>query len=110
MSLWEKMLIIPIILTCLIVTYFSIFGHVDVSFDRSYHGEYVEVSEELEQLKKANKVQCQPVQCKEGANGIALGIMGTLFFMGSIINFFFQQKRLDKREKEIDNLKKELGK
>ena len=76
---------------------------------RDYYDRYLESQQELDKLKEAREVQCQPVQCKEGASGIIWIVFGFVFWFMGLLFYNWQQKRLDKREKELKERESEFA-
>ena len=76
---------------------------------RDYYDKYMEANQELTKLKEAREIQCQPVQCREGASGIIFSIFGFAFWICGLMFYNWQQKRLDKREEEIKQRERKLS-
>ena len=76
-ALWIMFFLVLIILPIAMITKST--GTLVIK--RDYYDKYLEANQELNKLKEAREIQCQPVQCREGASGIIVIVLGFIFWL-----------------------------
>ena len=104
-ALWIMFFLVLIILPIAMITKST--GTLVIK--RDYYDKYLEANQELNKLKEAREIQCQPVQCREGATGIIWIVLGFVFGFTGLLFYNWQQKRLDKREQELKEREDKLA-
>jgi hypothetical protein len=82
------------------------FDNVEIKFFRNYGEDYDYCKKEVRVLKgeikglqEKTKAVCE---CKTGFGGFFFWVLGTIFYISSIIYFNIKENKLDKQKKRID--------